>query len=187
MAGSPERLTSWVTGSQASRHVPLGVRAGGFPCPLGRGAANRREAGTPTEAVGISCTARPRRGMRSFGAGDGLCVLLCASSRRFRKDGPWGFYCFRVKARASCGSAVEATSRSRTQQLCAAHRSPERSERQTAVDGSRCSRLTSRRSPVRAGHRPSSRGRFRSGTSTIASADDMSRNRAVGALWKRGD
>jgi uncharacterized cupin superfamily protein len=27
------------------------------------------------------------------GAGDGLCVLLCASSRQFQKDGPWGFYC----------------------------------------------------------------------------------------------
>ena len=27
------------------------------------------------------------------GAGDGPCVLLCASSRQFQKDGPWGFYC----------------------------------------------------------------------------------------------
>ena len=27
------------------------------------------------------------------GAGDALCVLLCASSRQFQKDGPWGFYC----------------------------------------------------------------------------------------------
>ena len=27
------------------------------------------------------------------GAGDGRCVLLCASSRQFQKDGPWGFYC----------------------------------------------------------------------------------------------
>jgi uncharacterized cupin superfamily protein len=27
------------------------------------------------------------------GAGDGLCVLLCASSRQFQKDGPWGYYC----------------------------------------------------------------------------------------------
>jgi uncharacterized cupin superfamily protein len=26
------------------------------------------------------------------GAGDGPCVLLCASSREFQKDGPWGFY-----------------------------------------------------------------------------------------------
>src|SRR5215213_9903303 len=33
----------------------------------------------------------------------------------------------------------------------------ERSERQPAADGNTCSRLTSRRSPVRAGHRPSSR------------------------------
>ena len=28
------------------------------------------------------------------GAGDGPCVLLCASSRQFQKDGPWGFSCF---------------------------------------------------------------------------------------------
>jgi uncharacterized cupin superfamily protein len=27
------------------------------------------------------------------GAGDGPCVLLCASSRQFQKDDPWGFYC----------------------------------------------------------------------------------------------
>jgi uncharacterized cupin superfamily protein len=27
------------------------------------------------------------------GAGDDPCVLLCASSRQFQKDGPWGFYC----------------------------------------------------------------------------------------------
>ena len=27
------------------------------------------------------------------GAGDAPCVLLCASSRQFQKDGPWGFYC----------------------------------------------------------------------------------------------
>ena len=26
------------------------------------------------------------------GAGDGPCVLLCASSRQFQKDGPWGSY-----------------------------------------------------------------------------------------------
>jgi hypothetical protein len=28
-----------------------------------------------------------------IGAGDGPCVLLCASSRQFQKDGPSGFYC----------------------------------------------------------------------------------------------
>ncbi len=27
------------------------------------------------------------------GAGDAPCVLLCASSRQFQKDGPWGYYC----------------------------------------------------------------------------------------------
>src|SRR5215207_4341830 len=37
----------------ADRHVPLGDRAGGFPRPLRRGAANRRGARTPIEAVGL--------------------------------------------------------------------------------------------------------------------------------------
>jgi mannose-6-phosphate isomerase-like protein (cupin superfamily) len=27
------------------------------------------------------------------GSGQGPCVLLCAGSRQFQKDGPWGFYC----------------------------------------------------------------------------------------------
>jgi mannose-6-phosphate isomerase-like protein (cupin superfamily) len=27
------------------------------------------------------------------GVGEGPCVLLCASSRQFQKDGPWGWYC----------------------------------------------------------------------------------------------
>ena len=27
------------------------------------------------------------------GIGDSPCVLLCASSRQFQKDGPWGYYC----------------------------------------------------------------------------------------------
>lgn len=26
------------------------------------------------------------------GAGEGLCVILAASSRQFQKDGPWGYY-----------------------------------------------------------------------------------------------
>jgi len=28
------------------------------------------------------------------GAGDGPCVMLCAGSRQFQKDGPWGYYCY---------------------------------------------------------------------------------------------
>jgi len=32
-------------------------------------------------------------GTRHAFAGAGPCVLLCASSRQFQKDGPWGFYC----------------------------------------------------------------------------------------------
>ena len=43
----------------------------------------------------------------------------------------------------------------------------EPSGRQTAADRSSCSRLTSRRSPVRAGHRPFSRARVRSGAAGI--------------------
>ena len=35
----------------------------------------------------------PRRAEHDVLLGDGPCVLLCASSRQFRKDGPWGFYC----------------------------------------------------------------------------------------------
>jgi uncharacterized cupin superfamily protein len=27
------------------------------------------------------------------GAGTGPCVLLCASSRQFQQEGPWGYYC----------------------------------------------------------------------------------------------
>ena len=61
----------------------------------------------------------------------------------------------RVKAEQSCGSAVEATNRSRAQQLGEGNRSRSGLSDKTATDGSRCSRLTSRRSPVRAGHRPS--------------------------------
>jgi hypothetical protein len=41
-------------------------------------------------------------GLRALPAGRAACVLggetplvlLCASSREFQKDGPWGFYCF---------------------------------------------------------------------------------------------
>jgi hypothetical protein len=62
----------------------------------------------------------------------------------------------------------------------------EPSERQAAVDRSSCSRLTSRRSPVRAGHRPSSRSRFRSGTAAITLTDGHLPYVAVEALWKRG-
>ena len=39
------------------------------------------------------------------GAGDGPCVILCASSRQFQKDGPWGFYCAdETAARYNAGS-----------------------------------------------------------------------------------
>ncbi|HTS74293.1 MAG TPA: cupin domain-containing protein, partial [Gaiellaceae bacterium] len=39
------------------------------------------------------------------GAGAGPCVILCASSRQFQKDGPWGFYCAdETAARYNAGS-----------------------------------------------------------------------------------
>src|SRR5918996_485607 len=43
------------------------------------------------------------------GAGDGPCVLLCASSRQFQKDGPWGFYCADEVAARYNASAPEDT------------------------------------------------------------------------------
>jgi uncharacterized cupin superfamily protein len=43
------------------------------------------------------------------GAGDGPCVLLCASSRQFQKDGPWGFYCADETAARHGASAPEDT------------------------------------------------------------------------------
>ena len=43
------------------------------------------------------------------GAGDGPCVLLCASSRQFQKDGPWGFYCADEAAAKYGASSPEET------------------------------------------------------------------------------
>lgn len=43
------------------------------------------------------------------GAGDGPCVLLCASSRQFQKDGPWGFYCADQTAARHGASSPEDT------------------------------------------------------------------------------
>jgi uncharacterized cupin superfamily protein len=43
------------------------------------------------------------------GAGDGPCVLLCASSRQFQKDGPWGFYCYDETAAKHNAAAPEDT------------------------------------------------------------------------------
>jgi uncharacterized cupin superfamily protein len=43
------------------------------------------------------------------GAGDGPFVLLCASSRQFQKDGPWGFYCADETAARHNASSPEDT------------------------------------------------------------------------------
>ena len=43
------------------------------------------------------------------GAGDGPCVLLCASSRQFQKDGPWGSYCVDETAARHNASSPEET------------------------------------------------------------------------------
>ena len=43
------------------------------------------------------------------GAGEGPCVLLCAGSRQFQKDGPWGFYCRDATAAEHNASAPEDT------------------------------------------------------------------------------
>jgi uncharacterized cupin superfamily protein len=43
------------------------------------------------------------------GAGDGPCVLLCASSRQFQKDGPWGSYSVDETAARHNASSPEET------------------------------------------------------------------------------
>jgi uncharacterized cupin superfamily protein len=43
------------------------------------------------------------------GTGDGPCVLLCASSRQFQKDGPWGFYSVDETAARHNASSPEET------------------------------------------------------------------------------
>jgi uncharacterized cupin superfamily protein len=43
------------------------------------------------------------------GAGNGPLVLLCASSRQFQKDGPWGFYCADETAARHNASSPEDT------------------------------------------------------------------------------
>jgi uncharacterized cupin superfamily protein len=43
------------------------------------------------------------------GAGDGPCVLLCASSRQFQQTGPWGSYCVDEIAARYNASSPEAT------------------------------------------------------------------------------
>jgi uncharacterized cupin superfamily protein len=43
------------------------------------------------------------------GLGDGPCVVVCASSRAFQKDGPWGFYCADETAARHNASSPEET------------------------------------------------------------------------------
>ena len=43
------------------------------------------------------------------GVGDEPCVILCASSRQFQKDGPWGFYCADESAARYNASSPEET------------------------------------------------------------------------------
>jgi uncharacterized cupin superfamily protein len=43
------------------------------------------------------------------GAGDGPSVILCASSRQFQKDGPWGYYCVDETAARHNASSPEET------------------------------------------------------------------------------
>src|SRR5690242_10029925 len=43
------------------------------------------------------------------GAGEGPCVILCASSRQFQRDGPWGYYCVDKTAAKYNASSPEET------------------------------------------------------------------------------
>jgi uncharacterized cupin superfamily protein len=55
----------------------------------------------------VHCPAETRHAFA--GAGDGPCVLLCASSREFQKDGPWGYYCVDETAARHNASSPEET------------------------------------------------------------------------------
>jgi uncharacterized cupin superfamily protein len=55
----------------------------------------------------VHCPPRTRHAF--VGAGDWPCVLLCASSRQFQKDGPWGFYCADETAARHNASSPEDT------------------------------------------------------------------------------
>ena len=60
------------------------------------------------EAVGLR--ALPAGDKHAFvGAGEEPCVLLCASSRQFQKDGPWGYYCADETAARHNASSPEDT------------------------------------------------------------------------------
>ena len=43
------------------------------------------------------------------GVGEEPCVLLCASSRQFQKDGPWGYYCYDETAESYNAASPEDT------------------------------------------------------------------------------
>jgi uncharacterized cupin superfamily protein len=51
----------------------------------------------------------PRAGHAFVGTGDVPLVLLCASSRQFQKDGPWGYYLANETAALHNASAPEDT------------------------------------------------------------------------------
>jgi uncharacterized cupin superfamily protein len=55
----------------------------------------------------VHCPAETRHAF--VGAGDAPFVLLCASSRQFQKDGPWGFYCVDETAARHNASSPEHT------------------------------------------------------------------------------
>jgi uncharacterized cupin superfamily protein len=54
----------------------------------------------------VHCPPKTRHAF--VGAGKGACVILCASSRQFQENGPWGFYCpDETAARHNASSPVE--------------------------------------------------------------------------------
>jgi uncharacterized cupin superfamily protein len=59
----------------------------------------------------VHCPPRTRHAF--VGAGGGPCVLLCASSRQFQKDGPWGYYCADSATAARCSSGARVLVRER--------------------------------------------------------------------------
>jgi hypothetical protein len=67
------------------------------------------EGGLVPASIGDFVHCPPETRHAFVGAGVGPRVLLCASSRQFSKEGPWGFYCADDTAARYNASAPEDT------------------------------------------------------------------------------
>ena len=92
----------------ADGDVPLGVRPGGLPRPLGRGHARHRGRGAAAAAVGLRPL--PARGeARDRRRGEGTCLVLALGARINTRGEDWGGYTVDDKAARLGASAEEDT------------------------------------------------------------------------------